>query len=168
MAEGRAYFPPIFRTACRARRARALGLGAFAALALGCAGERVTPRAVAASKPVSLATRAEPPHASREAFAPRLFPPLDGSDTISAGEERDKSQRLVAFGLRVLARPDGAVELAREYLPAARTVQSLELPPRLGAGFLFYVLSSSATLFFRAKTFTADLEPFARLEFEAE
>jgi hypothetical protein len=104
----------------------------------------------------------------KDAFAPRLFPPLEGSDTIAVGEERDKSQRLVAFGLRVLARPDGAVELAREYLPAARTVQSLELPPRLGGGFLFYVLSSSATLFFRAKTFTADLEPFARLEFEAE
>ena len=85
-----------------------------------------------------------------------------------AGEERDGSQRLVAYGLRVLSRPNGALELARQYLPAARTVQSLELPTRLGGGFLFYVLSSSATLFFRAQTFTGDLEPFARLDFEAD
>jgi hypothetical protein len=103
-----------------------------------------------------------------EEVGPRLFPPLDGSETLVAGEERDGSQRLIAYGLRVLSRPSGALELSREYLPAARSAQSLELPARLGGGFLFYVLSSSATLFFRASTFTAELEPFARLDFEAD
>jgi hypothetical protein len=99
---------------------------------------------------------------------PRLFPPLSGVATTAAGEERDGTRRLVAYGLRVLLRPSGAVELAREYLPAARTVQSLELPARLGSGFLFYVVASSATLFFRAASFTGDLTPFARLDFEVD
>jgi hypothetical protein len=118
--------------------------------------------------PAAVSKQAERSAAPDDTLGPRLFPPLDGSDTLVAGEERDGSQRLVAYGLRVLSRPSGALELSREYLPAARSAQSLELPARLGGGFLFYVLSSNATLFFRAKTFTAELEPFARLDFEAD
>ena len=102
------------------------------------------------------------------ALAPRLFPSLDGSAALSAGEERDGSRRVIAYGLRVLQRPGGALELANEYLPAARGVRSLELPARLGGGFLFYAPSSNTTLFYRAATFTGDLEPFARLDFEAD
>jgi hypothetical protein len=93
---------------------------------------------------------------------------LESAATSAAGMERDGSEQLISYGLRVLARPNGALELAREYLPAARNAQALELPERLGGGFLFYVLSSNATLFFRAATFTGDLEPFARLDFEAD
>lgn len=99
---------------------------------------------------------------------PRLFPPLEGPTVSVVGEDKDGSRRIVSYGLRLLARADGALELAREYLPAARSVRVLELPARLGGGFLIYVQSSSATLFFRARTFTGDLEPFARLDFEAE
>ncbi|MEO6603714.1 MAG: hypothetical protein ABIQ16_27770, partial [Polyangiaceae bacterium] len=106
--------------------------------------------------------------AQSEEEAPRLFPPLEGSSTLSAGEERDGSERLIAYGLRVVSRPGGAVELANQYLPASRSVHTLELPSRLGGGFLFYVLASSTTLFFRSQTFTGQLEPFARLDFEAE
>ena len=103
-----------------------------------------------------------------EEQGPRLFPPLEGADVNVVGEDKDGSRRIVSYGLRLLARADGAIELAREYLPAARSVRVLELPARLGAGFLFYVQSSNATIFFRARTFTGDLEPFARLDFEAE
>ena len=103
-----------------------------------------------------------------DADVPRLFPPLEGSATFSAGKERDGSERLIAYGLRVLSRPGGALELSDEYLPAARSVQSLELPSRLGGGYLFYVLASGTTLFFRSQSFTGPLEPFARLDFEAE
>ena len=105
---------------------------------------------------------------SDDDVAPRLFPPLAGSATFSAGEERDGSQRLIAYGLRVLSRPDGATELSDEYLPAARSVQAMELPARLGGGYLFSVLASGTTLFFRSPSFTGVLEPFARLDFEAE
>ncbi|MEP7050181.1 MAG: hypothetical protein ABJB12_07510 [Pseudomonadota bacterium] len=108
------------------------------------------------------------PKGSEDELGPRLFPPLENSSTASVGVLRDGSEELISYGLRVLSRPDGALELAREYLPAARNAQALELPSRLGGGFLFYVLSSSATLFFRAATFTGELEPFARLDFEAD
>jgi hypothetical protein len=97
-----------------------------------------------------------------------LFPPLEGPASVSAGEERDGSRRIIAYGLRVLQRPGGALELANEYLPAARRVRSLELPARFGGGFLFYAPSSNTTLFYRAASFTGALEPFARLEFEAD
>jgi hypothetical protein len=170
MAENARHFPGIFAARSARRVAPRLLLLGAVALANACA-NRPPPQAAAplAKPPTVLALTVQVPGPpDLDAVAPRLFPPLDGSETLSAGEERDGSQRLIAYGLRVLARPNGALELSREYLPAARTVQSVELPSRLGGGFLFYVLSSSATLFFRAKTFTADLEPFARLEFEAD
>ncbi|MET0790151.1 MAG: hypothetical protein ABW061_01400, partial [Polyangiaceae bacterium] len=154
----------------------ACALSGFAGLA-SCGG---TSRAVRAPRP-ELASAQKPPVSSLptqlvsagaavspEDDAPRLFPPLEGSATLSAGEERDGSARLIAYGLRVLSRPGGATELADQYLPAARSVQSLELPSRLGGGYLFFVLASGATLFFRSQSFTGQLEPFARLDFEAE
>jgi len=161
MVENARHFAQLLRGSPSFPRALclALGLPTLVACAHAPAEQVAAPRAAPAAMVSSL---------DQSVAEPRLFPPLDGSDTLVAGEERDGSERLVSYGLRVLARPNGAVELAREYLPAARTVQSLELPSRLGGGFLFYVLSSSATLFFRAKSFTAELEPFARLEFEAD
>jgi len=161
MVENARYFGQLLRCSRRLPGSACLGLALTALSA--CARTPAAHVATAQGMKVGLSVSIDP-----SSTEPRLFPPLDGSDTLVAGEERDGSKRLVSYGLRVLARPDGAVELAREYLPAARTVQSLELPSRLGGGFLFYVLSSSATLFFRAKSFTAELEPFARLEFEAD
>jgi hypothetical protein len=142
----------------------------------GCAGKAVVangPAPAVPAHPVSspLPTFAALPSSAAaqvEEGAPRLFPPLEGSVTLSAGRERDGSERLIAYGLRLLARPGGAVELSEQYLPAARAVQSLELPSRLGGGYLFYVLASGASLFFRSQTFTGQVEPFARLDFEAE
>jgi hypothetical protein len=169
MAEKPRHFPRIF-AATRRSLAGVGRLALSAALSTACAGAtRIAgPHSNPGAASVAAVTSPSLALAPVDTDAPRLFPPLDGSDVLAAGEERDGSQRLVAYGLRVLSRPSGAQELAREYLPAARTVQSLELPTRLGGGFVFYVLSSNATLFFRAKTFTADLEPFARLDFEAE
>lgn len=146
-------------------------LGGAALISSACGGAGASPTVARSARLASVKPSllmAPPPAAPAGELGPRLFPPIDGPEVLLAGEERDGSRRLVAYGLRVLSRPDGAVELSREYLPAARTVQSIELPSRLGGGFLFFVLSSSATLFFRAQSFTADLEPFARLDFEAE
>ena len=136
------------------------------ALAPALPAPATAPPALAKPSTPQVVLGAVPPKA--DDLGPRLFPPLESSVTTSAGVERDGSEQLISYGLRVLSRPSGALELAREYLPAARSAQSLELPSRLGGGFLFYVLSSNATLFFRAPTFTGDLEPFARLDFEAD
>ncbi len=154
-----------------APKARYFWLLSGAVSSVGCAGGQtpLVPHLAAPAAKAALATVvAKPTLTAREDDGPRLFPPLEGSSTSNAGEERDGSQRLIAYGLRILSRPGGTVELAREYLPVARSVQALELPQRLGGGFLFYVQASSSTLFFRAPTFTGELEPFARLDFEAE
>jgi len=138
-----------------------------------CAGGAVTPRSSMAPAAASAAPRVPTSRdvaaaPSADEHGPRLFPPLEGPAVSVVGQDKDGSRRIVSYGLRVLSRPDGALELSSEYLPSARSVHAMELPSRLGGGFLFYVQSSSATLFFRARSFTGDLEPFARLDFEAE
>jgi len=155
------------------RRARYFWLLASALVSAspaGCAGNGVAARRVAPeplAKQPSLPTTAATGSATDDQ-APQLIPPLEGAATSVVGQDKDGSQRIVSYGLRVLSRPNGALELANEYLPTARSVRAIELPTRLGSGFLFYVLSSSATLFFRAHSFTGALEPFARLDFEAD
>jgi len=153
------------------RRARYFWLWAstFVAATAACAGSAPSARAPEpTAKPRSLPTTTAAASSPLDEAEPRLFPPLTGPAVSVVGEDKDGSKRIVSYGLRVLARPNGALELADEYLPAARSVRALELPARLGGGFLFYVQSSSATLFFRAPTFTGTLAPFARLDFEAD
>lgn len=99
---------------------------------------------------------------------PRLFPPTRGSGVIEAGQEHDGARRLLAFGLRVLERADGSLEVGDELLPAARSARFLELPQRVGGGFLFWIVSSSGTLLYRSASWTAKLEPFAQLDFEVD
>jgi hypothetical protein len=82
--------------------------------------------------------------------------------------DSDGSRRLLALGLRVVERVDGSLDVGDELLPASRGARFLELPERLGGGFLFWIVSSNGTLLYRARTWTSRLEPFAQLDFEAE
>ena len=106
--------------------------------------------------------------ASQASPAPRLFPPTRGAGATEAGTEHAGSRRLLAFGLRVVEHPDGSLEVGDELLPAARGARVLELPARLGGGFLFWIISSSGTLIYRATSWTAALQPLAQLDFEVE
>jgi hypothetical protein len=106
--------------------------------------------------------------ASKGAPAPRLFPPTRGAGATEAGVEHDGSRRLLAFGLRVVEHPDGSLDVGNELLPASRGARFLELPPRLGGGFLFWIISSSSTLLYRSATWTAELQPLAQLDFEVD
>lgn len=112
------------------------------------------------------ASVAEP--APVKAQAPRLFPPTRGSGIVEAGVDHDGSRRLLALGLRVVEHPDGSLEVGDELIPAARSARFAELPERLGGGFLFWVVSSSVTLLYRARSWTAKLEPVAQLDFEVD
>lgn len=141
---------------------RELALAGSLALLAGCA--RATPGAISAP-PTATAVVGQPRAASGQ---PRLFPPTQGPGIVEAGLERDGSRRLLALGLRVIERPDGALEVGEELLPAARSAKFLELPERLGGGFLFWIVSSSATLLYRAPSWTAKLEPLVQLDFEVE
>ncbi|MDF3067487.1 MAG: hypothetical protein K0R38_3088 [Polyangiaceae bacterium] len=130
-------------------------------LVLSCAGAR-SPEPSAPSAPLALPS-------ARAAFAPpRLFPPTKGAGVMEAGVEHDGSRRLLAFGLRVVQRADGSLEVGDELLPAARSARFAELPARLGSGYLFWIVSSSGTLVYRAESWTAKLTPLAQLDFEAE
>ena len=108
------------------------------------------------------------PRAASSASSPRLFPPTHGAGTTEAGLEHDGSRRLLAFGLRVVEHLDGSLEVGDELLPAARSARFVELPARLGGGFLFWIVSSSGTLLYRSDDWTAKLEPLAQLDFEVE
>ncbi|HEY4160300.1 MAG TPA: hypothetical protein VGM29_19445, partial [Polyangiaceae bacterium] len=131
-------------------------------LLAACAGQaRVWPHVAPPATPIE-------PETSSIGQSPRLFPPLRGSNALAVGSEPDGSRRFISYGLRVIEHASGALELGSEYLPSARSAQILELPERLGGGFLIYVLVSNETLLYRAKHFTAALEPFARLGFEAQ
>jgi len=122
-----------------------------------------------AQAPAALETKVAPVGtASALAARPRLFPPTEGPGTVDAGIDHDGSRRLLAFGLRVVVGPDGSLAVGDELLPAARSAHFLELPPRLGGGFLFWIVSSSGTLLYRATSWTAPLEPLAQLDFEVD
>jgi len=97
-----------------------------------------------------------------------LFPPVHGAGVVEASVAHDGSRRLLAYGLRVVEHPDGSLEVGDELLPAARGARYLELPERLGGGFLFWIISSSGTLLYRSATWTDTLRPLAQLDFEAE
>jgi hypothetical protein len=105
-----------------------------------------------------------------EAFGPaRLFPPLrERVDLTFEGIDSDGSRRVIAQGLRLIQRPDGALTAASEFLPSARNVTALELPERLGGGFLFVVNTSGTALLFGSGTFTGPLRAFGSLSGDVE
>ncbi|HXK18218.1 MAG TPA: hypothetical protein VNG33_10475, partial [Polyangiaceae bacterium] len=147
--------------------------GSFACslgLLLSCS--RATPHVQSASPPLLVESARQaasaPPIDAKGPLGPRLFPPTHGPGTQEAGVEHDGSRRLLAFGLRVVEHTDGSLEVGDELLPAARSARFLELPERLGGGFLFWIVSSNGTLLYRSASWTAALEPFAQLDFEVE
>jgi hypothetical protein len=82
--------------------------------------------------------------------------------------EPDGSRRYVAQGLRIVERPDGALEAAETWLPVARNLRTVSLPQRLGGGFLFVVATGGSTLLYTAPTWTGSLKPLVRLEGDVE
>jgi hypothetical protein len=105
-----------------------------------------------------------------EPFGPaRVFPPLrERSDLAFEGVDSDGSRRVIAQGLRLIQRADGALIAASEFLPSARSVTTLELPERLGGGFLFVVNTSGTALLFGSATFTGTLRSLGTLSGDVE
>jgi hypothetical protein len=133
---------------------------------LACLASCSRPQPGVPREPVRAAQMARPASSGRT--EPRLFPPTAGPGTLQAGVSRDGSRRLLALGLRVIERPDGSLEVGEELLPTARSARFLELPERLGSGFLFWINASSGTLLYRAASWTAKLQPVVQLDFEVE
>src|SRR5688572_14480428 len=85
------------------------------------------------AKPAAPPSPAVAPASAR----PRLFvlPELAGP-ALTVATKPDGSRQLVVRGMRIIDRPDGSLEHARDALPAGRALRPLELPARLGQGYV--------------------------------
>ena len=90
----------------------------------------------------------------------------DAAEDGSAGSDADGSLRFLVGGLRVLQGADGSLRAADTWLPVGGAPKSLELPARLGGGFVFFAQRSEATSLWHAPTWTGTLEPLANLDFD--
>lgn len=79
----------------------------------------------------------------------------------------DGTERFLIQGLRITRRPDGALARARDLIPAP-TTSVLELPERLGRGYLFHARTAGDSRLWRASSWTGPLRPLTRLGFDAE
>jgi hypothetical protein len=84
------------------------------------------------------------------------LPPERGVVSAEAG-----ARRILFDRMRVVTRDDGTLERAPELLPIGE-VFSLELPSRLGGGFLFHARSGGAKLW-RSASWLGKLEPLAQI-----
>ncbi|HEV8246330.1 MAG TPA: hypothetical protein VGP93_11205, partial [Polyangiaceae bacterium] len=122
------------------------------------------------SAPVATAIAADlPPRAlaAIEVGPPRLVPPDAGPAVLTFDTASDGSRYLISAGLRMLAHPDGSLELAPDFFPGEfRSVNALALPERLGSGFLYHSHASGRTSLWKAPSWTARLVPLAELDGE--
>jgi hypothetical protein len=92
------------------------------------------------------------------------------SVAAAAAVDAEGSRRVVVHGMRLLERSDGTIERGDQLLPPRKNARTLELPKRLGGGFLFYVdeagTNVAQTSIWRSPTWTGKLEPFANLGFD--
>jgi hypothetical protein len=112
--------------------------------------------------------RAATPRRAAEVTPARLIPPTRKGEVLLEAFEVDGSRRFVAQGLRVLERPDGALETADEFLPATQGIEATALPPWLGGGYVFRVSGGVTTSLYRAASWTGALEPLSRIDAEIE
>ncbi len=75
----------------------------------------------------------------------------------------DGGRSFILRGTRWVDHRDGRTERGRQVFQED-DVKAIELPSRLGGGFLFYVTSGSGTLLWRAETWTSDLQPLGRVD----
>ncbi|MBN2197547.1 MAG: hypothetical protein JW751_32510 [Polyangiaceae bacterium] len=97
---------------------------------------------------------------------PRVFA-LPGVGATPAIVDRDGTERYLLQGLRVTRHPNGALERARDIFPKGN-IAVVELPERIGRGYLFHTRSSGDSLLWRSTAWTGPLRPLARLGFDAE
>lgn len=153
----------------KSRSVRVLSALGLASLFTGCGGAREVapvPPAAASARTVAAERSVDEP----EPFGPaRLFPPRrERTDLAFEAIESDGSRRVIAQGLRLIQRPDGALVAASEFLPSARNVTVLELPARLGGGFLFVVNTSGSALLFVSASFTGPLRALGSVSGDVE
>lgn len=114
------------------------------------------------------ADRVTKPRRPAEVTPARLIPPTRKGEVLLEAFEVDGSRRFVAQGLRVLERPDGALETAAEFLPATQGIEATALPAWLGGGYVFRVSGGVTTSLYRSASWTGPLTPLSRVDAEIE
>jgi hypothetical protein len=136
-----------------------VALGAFVA---SC-GQSATPKG--SESPKGKSEKAKPPV---QFVKPARIIAMPESGVSFTATDPDGGSRTIAQGMRMLTERDGSIERARELFPTGRQVKVLELPERLGSGYLFYATASSNTSIWRATTWTGKLEPVANFDIEVD
>lgn len=139
----------------------AAAAGAVVPVAVGCAPLASVPEPVAPERksatPSVVVARVTPSRLVPEVSVVSIAPP-GGSGA---------SERMLVAGLRILVHDDGTVERADARF-APGQVYSVELPSRLGGGFLFYQADSQGTKLWRADGWTEPVRPLAQLATNAQ
>jgi len=127
----------------------------LALLASGCA------PSTAPTLPPAVAPAPAVLDAPRSLASGELFPLLDES-TIAPRFRRAGAALYLVGRLRVSVHEGGLVERGRELFPAG-AVEVVELPDRLGGGFVFYQSGPRGTMLWRARSWAGPLVPLATL-----
>lgn len=156
----RARYPRLLAASLRPR-VGSLFFGCVATCAaLACGGGPVN-HAARAKSAVSIAR----PEKRNYVTPATLFAATDPASINVALTESDGRKLIVSHGMRMVEHRDGSIERALELLPAKEAVRIVQLPPRLGDGYLFYMTSSSTTMIWSSQEFTGRLTPLANLDF---
>jgi hypothetical protein len=102
--------------------------------------------------------------ASSRSHGPWLLPRFDRIVPRRIQLVTPEKAELIVDGLRVGLYADGSYTLGAGWLPMGREIQSLTLPVRLDRGSLFVLSSQDDTWLYRARDFTATLEPLGRID----
>jgi hypothetical protein len=92
----------------------------------------------------------------------RLIPDVTSTSGGSVEILPDGTRRLIAAGLRIVDHPDGSIERARDVLSGTNP-RAVELPTRLGGGFLIFSGSGTTSLLWRTKGWLDRLQPLAEV-----
>lgn len=79
--------------------------------------------------------------------------------------EPDGRRLLVSHGMRIVEHPDGSFERASDLLPDRENLGVVELPERLGGGYVYFSTSTGGTVLWSAPTWTAPLDGLASFGF---
>lgn len=146
-----------------AARSHALALGAVASVCVACG---ASARGPVPARHASAAARAPASSALPLVHPARLFVIPDAKSASFSAIDPDGTRRFIEHGMRLVERVDGSIERASQMLPTADRVQSLELPRRLGGGYVFYLDSAGTTLVWRADSWVGALHPLANVDFD--
>lgn len=116
----------------------------------------------ARARPASVGDSSGTESGTRWLFVP---PPDVIEHRLQWGERAHR--HFTADGLRVRVGPQGNLAHSAERLDF-ESPRVLELPKRLGGGFVFYGESDSRTQLYRAKTWLGSLEPLLELSYEVQ